>query len=108
MMEGSREVVIEIEREKGPADLVYCLSCFSFWLSSWLCGAVAYIMAYKAEKAKKYGDSLRYKLFSSVGISLAVIGIIIGLAVIVSFFKFIFPVWYRSLYLTVEPDYVWE
>ncbi|XP_061174389.1 uncharacterized protein LOC133183446 [Saccostrea echinata] len=107
-MEASREVVIEIEREKGPADLVYCLSCLSFWLTSWLCGAVAYIMAYKAEKAKKYGDSLRFKLFSSVGISLGVIGIIIGLAVIVLFHRFIYPVWYRYLYMSVEPEYVWE
>jgi hypothetical protein len=67
-----------------------------------------FIYQFQADRAKKHGDSIRYNLYTSVGMVLATIGIISGLGTIVLFFMFIYPVWYRHLYMNVEPDYPWE
>ncbi|XP_048733612.1 uncharacterized protein LOC125649833 [Ostrea edulis] len=113
MLLGSKDreamLPIVMEREKeSQSNLLYCLSCLSFWVSGWIPGLVAYVMAYQADRAKKHGDSVRYKLYTTVGMVAGTIGIISGLACIVLFFMFIFPVWYRHLYMDVEPDFPWE
>lgn len=101
-------IIVEMEEGDGTSsnsNIPYCLSCISFYLGSWPCGLVAFIMAYKADDSMERGDVIRYRLYHSVGLILGVIGIFLGLAAFALFYKYVFPVWYLYLYLTVEPEY---
>lgn len=59
----------------------------------------------QADDSMERGDVIRYRLYNSVGFILGVIGVFFGLTAFVLFYKYVFPVWYLYLYLTVEPEY---
>lgn len=64
-----------------------------------------YVSMSQADDSMERGDVIRYRLYHSVGLILGVIGIFLGLAAFALFYKYVFPVWYLYLYLTVEPEY---